>query len=344
MEVELRHLRAFVAVAEERHFGRAATRLGIAQPPLSRQIRDLERELAIELFDRGTRPVRLTDAGAAFLKEARNALEETRRAVQWGRRAGRGQLGRLSIGALPWAYNSIIPPVLRAFRARQPDITLDVKTLIPVDQAVALREERIDIAFAQWIIDARGLHLEPLLEEPMIALVPEGHAWASQPVVPLDDLATEPCVAMCPACVPNLAEEQSALFRNRGLMRNVVKEACGPLEQLALVAAGCGVGMSLGSLSNVRRDGVTFVPLEGDVPTSTFFLLWRRDDDRELLRIFLDTAREVAQTLGTPPVATRTNETRRPRTAAGSSGAVTGMPYACPTSLFTNHRFRSTPP
>jgi LysR family transcriptional regulator, benzoate and cis,cis-muconate-responsive activator of ben and cat genes len=294
MEIELRHMRAFVALAEERHFGRAAAQLGIAQPPLSRQIQDLERELGAELVDRGTRPPALTAAGEAFLEQARLALDQARRAVDRGRRAGRGQLAWLRVGALTWAFNGIVPEVAQAFRARHPDVRLALSTTGHALQADSLRDETLDVVFAQSIVDSRGLQVEPLLEEALVALVPERHRFASRSTLSLEELVSEPFVAMCSVCTPDVAKEQATLFRSLRLTREIAEEACGPLQQLGLVAAGFGLALSPASMGLVRREGVAFVPLERGTPTLPLHLLWRRGDEREPLRLFLDTARELA--------------------------------------------------
>jgi LysR family transcriptional regulator, benzoate and cis,cis-muconate-responsive activator of ben and cat genes len=188
-----------------------------------------------------------------------------------------------------------MPDVVRAFRARVPEVKLRLDIMAPVEQATALREERLDVGFSQWMIDTRGLTAEPLLEEPIVALVPEGHPLAKRELLSLEDVARQPFIAMCSVCTPNVAEEQAALFRSRGLMRSVVQETCSEVHQLGLVAAGLGVGLSLASSANLRRRGVVFVPLEQGTPTSTFFLLWRRGDGRELVSEFLETARQVAR-------------------------------------------------
>ncbi len=300
MELELRHMRAFVAVAEERHFGRAAERLHVAQPPLSRQIRRLEDQLGTELFDRSSRPIRLTAAGAAFLEEAQLTLDQARRAVERGRRAGRGELGRLSIGALPSAYNGILPSVVRAFGGRFPDVSLELSTLAPADQADALRKARLDLGFAGFprrLAEGQGLRAEVLVEEPMVAIVPEHHPLAERAEVSLEEVANEPRVSMSRAVAPTLFDEQAALFRGRDLTPTVVHEASDVQGLLGLVAAGVGVALHLDSFRNLGRRGVTFVPLEGETPKVTLCLLWRRDDDRELVRAFVDTARRVAGSL-----------------------------------------------
>lgn len=298
MEIGLRHLRAVVAVAEERHFGRAAERLHIAQPPLSRQVRDLEEELGAELFDRSRRPVRLTAAGEAFLGEAKRGLDQVARAVDRGRRAGRGELGRLSIAALPWAHNGILPPVVSAFRARAPDVYLELSTQAPGDQAEALRNGRLDIGFAgfaHWLAAVRGLEVEPLLEEPFVAMVADDHPLARRTEVSLEQLASEPFVSISRAGAPELSDVQAGAFSERGLSPTLAQEAPDPEALLGLIAAGVGVGLHMASFANLRRRGVTFLPLADAAPTATLFLLWRRGEAQKAVRIFVDTAREVAR-------------------------------------------------
>lgn len=302
MELELRHLRAFVVVAEERHFGKAAERLHVSQPPLSRQIRRLEQELGTTLLDRSTRPIRLTTAGAAFYEEAALTLDQARRAVERGRRAGSGELGQLSIGALPWAYNGIVPPVLRAFGARLPDVRLELDTVSPAEQVEDIQRGRLDVGFsgfAQRLALAHALEAEPLVQETMVALVPQHHPIATRAQVSLEELAAEPRLSMSRLAAPALADEQAALFRQRGLSPRVAHEATDIQGLLGLVAAGVGVALHLESSRNLHRSGVAFVPLEDDVPPVTLHLLWRSEDDRKVVRAFVETAREVAESFRT---------------------------------------------
>jgi len=300
MELELRHLRYFVAVAEERHFGRAAERLHIAQPPLSRQIARLEQELGAELFDRATRPIRLTAAGAAFLDEAQFILAQTRRALERGRRTARGERGHLSVAGLPWAYGGILPSVVRAFRARVPDASLELSTHAPFDQIDAVGRKWLDVGLTRPVIETRSVCVEPLLEEKMMAIVPEEHPLAERPQISFADLASESFVSIAEDAAPGFVYEQTTEFARRGIAPQVVHEAPGPQAQLALVAAGVGVGLHLTASSDLRHPGVALVPIEGDAPIQTLALVWRRNDDRELVRIFLDTARELARGLAPP--------------------------------------------
>lgn len=297
MEVELRHLRSFVAAAEERHFGRAAEQMHLTQPSLSRQIRALENELETELFDRTSRPVRLTAAGAAFLEEARLALDQARRLVDRGRRAGRGELGHLSVAAVDWAYTRIVPSIIRAFTARASDVSLELSTQDPPGQAEALRGQRLDIGFGGVLIETRGLRVEPLLEDPVMAITPADHPLADQSEVSLEDLASENFVSVARAASPALVDTERAMFAQRGLSHSSVLEAPDIHAQLGLVAAGVGVGVQLGSFRADASQRVAFVPLTGSTPTAKLVLLTRRDDDRDVVQAFRHTAREVASSL-----------------------------------------------
>src|SRR5512132_1230001 len=164
--MELRHLRYFLAVAEELHFGRAAARVRIAQPPLSQQIRQLEQELGITLFNRTKRRVELTPAGRAFLEHARQILAETERAKRVAQRAGRGEIGRLAIGFVASADLDLLPRVLRVWRARFPDVDVELHALLTAAQAEALRHGRVDVGFVRLPMDETGLVVDAITREP----------------------------------------------------------------------------------------------------------------------------------------------------------------------------------
>lgn len=302
---EARHLRSFIVVAEELHFGRAAKRLNVAQPTLSRRIRLLEEQLGAELFDRGNQPIRLTAAGSAFAEDARLALNHSRRALEQGRRAARGELGHLTVGAISWANNAVVPSALRAFRARAPTVSLELYTTSPRAQVEGLHDRRLDVgfsAFARWMKGRPGLQVEPLLEEPMVALVPQDHPLARGSSISLADLAAERLVVLADVATPGLVDKQVSVFHERGLSPVDVQDAHDPWALQALIAAGIGVGLHMASFSNVRHRGVAFVPLEGEPPTATLYLLSRRGEDRELVRGFLESTRQVARSLEPPDV------------------------------------------
>lgn len=293
MEVELRHLRSVVAIAEERNFSRAAERLAMAQPALSQQIRRIEKELGADLFDRGRRPVRPTAAGVTFLEEAYITLEQADRGLQRTRRTARSEQAWLSIGALPWSHIGILPDIVRVFRNRVLNADLNFEFVRPADQAEALRTEQIDVGLTNWLMDTRTLSTAPLLQEPLVAIVPRDHRFARRSNLSLAELASEPFVGVSRVWMANLFEEQNAVFQRRGLTPEIVHVARAPLEHVGLVAAGLGVGLTLASLGSFYNPKVAAIPLK-DAPSTTLSVLWRRDDDRELLRTFLDTAHDTA--------------------------------------------------
>src|SRR5438552_6461734 len=168
--MELRHLRYFVAVAEELHFGRAAARLRISQPPLSQQIMGLERELGVELFRRTKREVQVTAAGRAFLDRARQVLAEVDRAIEAVRRAARGVVGRIEVGYVPTAEIRIVPRLLREFRKRYPQVEVGLHPLNPGEQVEALRHSRIDLALTRRLLD-EGITFERFLRESLLLAV-----------------------------------------------------------------------------------------------------------------------------------------------------------------------------
>lgn len=301
MEIELRHLRYFIAVADERHFGRAARRLHIAQPPLSRQIRNLEEELGAELLDRKSRPLRLTAAGAAFREEAWVLLDRAERAIDRWRLAPHEQVGHLNVAVLPWAYGGMLPSLVGTFGARAPHVSLELSTRSVEEQLEALAKDWIDVGLGRAVRAGRTLRVEALLTERTVAVVPESHRLTDRSEISLEDLAGEPLVSIARRVTPGFAHRQDDLFLSRGLTPTIVHEAPDPQAQLALVAAGVGAGLHLASISEpVRHRGVAFIPLSPEPPPVTLTALWRRDDDRELLRLFLETAREVAGSAGWP--------------------------------------------
>lgn len=301
MDIELRHMRSFLAVAELLHFGRAAERLNVAQPALSRQIRALERELGTPLLDRNMRPVALTAAGAAFLDEARRAVRQADRAVDVGRQAGRGEIGHLAIETTFWAYNALVPAVARAFHARAPKVGLDFSTAVgPTEQVQDLEKERLDIcftAFGQWTVRRRALQVESLLEERMAAIVPQDHPLAERSQVDMRELADEPLIALSRAIVPGLVDRQMSIFHEHGLSPTIVQEAPDPLAMFTLIGAGVGLGIHMMSFCHLTPPGVVFVPIADRAARAKLLLVWRRGDERESVRLFVETAREVARSL-----------------------------------------------
>jgi DNA-binding transcriptional LysR family regulator len=239
--MELRHLRYFLAVAEDLHFGRAAARLHIAQPPLSRQIRNLEAELGITLFHRTRRRVQLTQAGQLFLEAARRVLADVEEAVRVAQRAGRGEIGRLLIGFVGTATCDVLLRALRVFRERFPEVILCLQELTTVQQVEALHEKRLDVGFLRPPIEDESLSLMVLTREPFVVAVSAAHPLSRQPQVPLRRLAGEAFVLFPRQAAPGFYDQVIRLCQRAGFSPNIAQEASQVHALLGLVAAGLGV-------------------------------------------------------------------------------------------------------
>jgi DNA-binding transcriptional LysR family regulator len=290
--MELRHLRYFVTVAEELHFGRAAERLFIAQPPLSQQIQQLERELGVELLARTSRRVRLTAAGQAFLPEARQILARVETAALTAQRAARGATGTLSIGFVASATYDVLPDVLRRFRVQYPDVELLLSELNAAEQAQALRDKAINIGFARPAISEVGWAVESVVQEPFVAALPAQHSLAvSKEAVPLAQLAVEPFISFPPDPKPSYADLVQALCAWAGFVPRVAQEVREMQTALSLVAAGLGIALVPASVQNLRRRGVVYRPLTDVSATTELSVVYRADDLSSVLQVFLEVIR-----------------------------------------------------
>jgi len=293
--MELRHLRYFIAVAEELHFGRAALKLGIAQPPLSQQIRALERELGILLLQRTKRRVQLTEPGRVFLEAGRAVLDGVERAVEAARRAERGQVGRLAIGFAPWSDFTELPRMVKLFGERHPDVQLELHNLTVAEQLAALRAGRIDVGFVRPPVTDATLLTEPVLSEPIVVVFHAGHRFAKLRRVPVLDLAREPCTLLARRRAPAYYDHIAGLCRAGGLTLETKQEVEHPQTLLGLVAAGLGVSLVPGTFATASRVGVAHRWLDPPGPALETILTWRRDDPSPLVREFLAVVREVTQ-------------------------------------------------
>jgi DNA-binding transcriptional LysR family regulator len=296
--MELRHLRYFVAVAEELHFGRAAERLHIAQPPLSRQIRDLERELGTPLFTRDARGVELTPAGRAFLPEARLTLAQAERAQRTAQRAARGETGRLRVGFVDAAtYSGILPDVLAFFRMHLPSIGLSLLEMDLPQQADALRDGRIDLGIVHNPpADAeRWLRVETVFHDPLIAALPRGHGLASQKRLSLSDLADEAFVLFPRPVAPMLYDDVIARCRAAQFSPRIVQEAVGWHTVVSLVSAGIGIALVPQSLGAQRQVGVVFRPVSDLRTEMQLSAIWKRDERSPVRERFLTTLKTVGK-------------------------------------------------
>jgi DNA-binding transcriptional LysR family regulator len=289
--MELRHLRYFVTVAEELHFGRAAEKLHIAQPPLSQQIQQLERELGFSLFLRANRRVTLTAAGAVFLQDVTRSLQSIEQAVRAARRADRGDTGTLALGFSTSATFEVLPALLSRFRATCPNVEMSLYEMNAAEQVQALEDKRLDVGLARPAITGEGLTIETVLAEPLVVALPEGHSLVSQKVIALADLAEEPFVLSPEAPKPSYADSVKALCAGVGFVPQVVQEAREMPTILSLVAAGLGVTLTPASARNLRRTGLVYRPLSDPNAVMELVVAFRTGDSSPTLRRFLNIVR-----------------------------------------------------
>jgi DNA-binding transcriptional LysR family regulator len=295
MGPELRHLRHFVAVAETLNYTRAAERLHLAPQAVSASIRQLETIVGARLLERTTRRVRLTDAGAAFLSDARDALVFTDRAVRAARRAARGETGILRVGFLSSTAHYVMPPVVRALAERHPDLVLVAEDLPVRDLVAGLRDGRLDAAVGRPpLIDDPELASETILREPVAAVLPSEHPLAERPRLRLSELAGEPWVLTERSSWPPWHELYDAEFRAAGFTPKVVQRGTSVQSLLALVAAGVGVTRLTLSARTLRSSGVRFVPLEDD--EVEVVLMTRSGPRRPAVARFAEVLRDLAAT------------------------------------------------
>ena len=286
--MEFRHLRYFVAVAEEGSFTRAAQRLHMAQPPLSTQIRRLEETLGTDLFDRSRRAIRLTAAGQALLPEARRLLAERERAISVVRRAGAGEVGRLDIGFIPSASNHALPPILRAFGRRYPDVELALRELSPDLLVEGLRERRHDIVFIWRPFTDAAFEQRVVAREPLIAALPSGHPLAAREAIAIEELAGEPFVLPERHELPGLYWNVVDACRAHGFVPHAAQNDVWLVQTLiGLVGAGVGVALLPASVEHLHRTGVDYRPLRPAARELELIAVWRREPVPAVLGAFL---------------------------------------------------------
>jgi DNA-binding transcriptional LysR family regulator len=293
MDVELRHLRYFAAVAEELSFTRAAERLHIAQPPLSTQIRNLEAELGVELFDRSRRAIELTDAGEVLLGETRRLLTQIEQALNATRNAGVGETGRLTIGFVPSASTSTLPGHLRAFRARYPGVELFLRELPPDELVAQLRAAALDLCFLYLPFDDERLERAVVAREPLVAALPQDHplggdTGADAGPLAIADLRDEPFVLPARHHMPGLNARVLDACRGAGFEPQAVQKDVWLMQTvLGLVAAGLGVALVPSSVQRLNRAGVVFRPVSDAGTEVELGALWRAEDRAPTLRNFV---------------------------------------------------------
>jgi len=291
--MEMRHLRYFVTVAEELSFSRAAERLHVSQPSLSSQIKKLEEELGVGLFDRSRRRIRLTDAGRFFLEQSQRLFAELERDVRAVRRVGRGEVGRLTLGFVPAAANDALPPLLRVFRGRFPDVELSMHEMNPGQLVDALHDKRIDAAFFYVPFEDPALEFATVLRESLVLVLPDEHPLAAEREVDVRALANEPFVLPAPYRGAGLREKIEELCQRSGFVPRVVQEAWLVQTAAGLTASGVGVTMVPASLQNLQKTGVVYKRVRGLPAEVELGVVWRRDEASAVLRSFLGVVEEA---------------------------------------------------
>jgi DNA-binding transcriptional LysR family regulator len=295
--MELRHLRYFVAVAEELSFRRAVALLHVAQPALSQQIRQLEEELRVRLLERNRRTVSLTDAGRAFLDKARATLLLAGDAVRAAQQADRGEIGKLSIGFVTSALYGVFPDIVRRFRQRFPDVHIDLHEMPVSAQTEVLRNKKIDVSILRPPVDEQGLVVQTILDEHWVIAMPASHPSARQPVVALGTVSRDPFILFPRNLAPSLYDGILAMCQEAGFSPNIVLEA--QMQTIiSLVAAGIGVALVPESLKNLRRKGLVYKTLKQPSAKVSLAVAWRDEPMRPALRSFLAVVAEATSHAG----------------------------------------------
>lgn len=292
--MELRHLRYFVTLAEELHFGRAAERLHIAQPPLSQQIRQLEVELGFQLFHRTKRTVQLTEAGQVFLGEVQQIFQQLDRAIQVGRKTSRGEMGQLVVGFVSSTAYNVLPTILRTFRTRVPDVSLELHELSTEQQLQWLREGRIDVGFLRPPIDEDTFSVATIYQEPLVVALPEAHPLANGASVSLRSLSSELFIFFPRSIAPGLYDQIISLCQQADFSPTVAQEAMQMQTIVSLVAAEMGIAIVPESLQHLQRTGVVYKAIQEPTSKVAIAMIWRCNDTSPTVQRFLEVVRSTS--------------------------------------------------
>lgn len=293
--MDLKQMRYFLAVAEERNFTRAAERLHMAQPPLTRQIQALEEDIGAQLFVRTARGVTLTEAGLALMAEVPNLLSLAQRAKERAVLASEGQSGRLDIGIFGSGVLDVIPRILARFHAERPEVRIVLHSLNKGEQVQALRERRISVGFNRLVQPDDDLVVEEVLRESMTVALPEHHPLAKKTSISIPDLSDQPLILYPRLPIAGLAQQVMQAFNREKSVLRVEQEVEDVLTAVALVAGGFGMCVTAASTASLRLPGVVYRPL---VSKHLFEIelscLYRQSDDSPLVSAFVAQVREFA--------------------------------------------------
>lgn len=294
--MELRHVRYFLAVAEERNFTNAAARLAIAQSPLSQQIRKLEREIGVELFTRTTRSVALTHAGQVFYDRMKSLLSDTEEAIDAARKADQGMLGKLTVGFTGSATYELLPTLVRAYVDRYPEVTLEVRSdLVTPAQVSGLLQGTLAVGILRPPVQASGIAVETIRNEPVVVLLSGRHPAAVQRDIDLRALRDEGFVAYPDNPPSAMHTVMRTACETAGFVPRIRHVAPDSATLVALVAAGLGIALVPASLRHLGIKGATFRPLRSPKLTVPLALAYREPNVDPLVRRFLETARSVVR-------------------------------------------------
>lgn len=286
--MELRHLRYFVAVAEELNFRRAAERLRVAQPALSAQIKTLEGELGVRLFDRTTRSVQLTQTGHVFLNEARGILGATTHAEQLVRKAEQGLVGTLRVGVIPPSMGPLLAKVLRHFHQKFPGVQLSLFALASAEQFRRLRAGELDVGLLRPPVTAPELETRFVEQSSLILAAPTGHRLAKKPKLEWKDFDGEGLVMIHPDLQHSFYDPFLTACVKAGAKTHVAQYAQDIQIKMWLISAGFGIAPVTATLAEIRRPGVVFRPLPPGLPAVQAVLVWRRLDASPVVKNFLE--------------------------------------------------------
>lgn len=291
--MDLRQIRYFLVLATELNFTRAANRLHISQPPLTRQIQQLEASMGVVLFERTTRGVALTEAGAVFFEEARKIVALTDQATHKTRLAHTGQLGRLDIGIFGSAILNVIPTLLIELRKTHPDIVISLQNTTKIQQIEAVREKRLDIGFNRVYPDVPDLKVETVMMENLFVATPRDHPLSRRRVLAVRDLVNQPLILFPNNVRPTFADNVVALCRDEGFAPLVAHEVEDVMTCIALVSAGLGLAVVPESTVNLQLPGVRYHLLRSANAKVDLSCVYREDNSSPALAVFLDMVRRL---------------------------------------------------
>ena len=292
--MELRHLRYFLTLAEELHFGRAAERLHIAQPPLSQQIRQLETELGFELFHRTKRKVELSEAGEVFLTEVQQIFRQLEQAILLGRQTSRGEIGHLVVGFVSSAAYNILPDILQKSRNIIPDVSLELHELTTDEQLRWLQSGRIDVGFVRPPVDENTYESKIIFQESLAIALSENHRLANQDKISLQSLSEESFILFPRFLAPGLYDVIISFCQQAGFSPQLAQEAIQMQTIVSLVAAEIGVAIVPESLQNLQRTGVVYKSFVEETPQISIAMIWRKNDVLPTVQKFLGVAQDIA--------------------------------------------------